>query len=116
MQQSHRSLLSDRPVRDSVRSIAEQLVERIEAREYKSRLPAERHLADEFGVSRNAIRDALNLLEESEIIVRQAGSGSFVQNAARQPAGHAPYSLASQIIAERTGPLELHVVRGIFEP
>lgn len=116
MENKRRTLLSGRPVRDSVRAIAEQLLVRIESRSYKSRLPAERHLADEFGVPRNTVRGALDLLEENEIIVRHAGSGSFVHASAQPAPAAGPGLRAASHIAETTGPLELHVVRGIFEP
>ena len=39
------------------------------------RLPAERDLAAEFGVSRNTMRLALQRLEEAGILVRQVGRG-----------------------------------------
>lgn len=42
------------------------------------RLPAERDLAAEFGVSRNTIRLALQRLEEAGALVRQVGRGTFL--------------------------------------
>lgn len=42
------------------------------------RLPAERDLAAEFGVSRNTIRLALQRLEEAGTLVRQVGRGTFL--------------------------------------
>ena len=42
------------------------------------RLPAERDLAGEFGVSRNTIRLALQRLEDAGALVRQVGRGTFV--------------------------------------
>lgn len=44
-----------------------------------ARLPSERMLVEEYGVSRPAIREALRRLEERGLIVVQPGRGSFVQ-------------------------------------
>jgi GntR family transcriptional regulator len=49
-------------------------------------LPAESDLAAELGVSRNAIREALDLLRAEGLITRVQGSGTFVTGAKlRQP-------------------------------
>jgi len=42
------------------------------------RLPSELKLADRFGVSRSALREALKLLEEERVILCQHGIGRFV--------------------------------------
>lgn len=42
------------------------------------RIPPERKLAAEFGVSRKSIRDALDGLERDGFLVRRVGSGSYV--------------------------------------
>jgi GntR family transcriptional regulator len=41
-------------------------------------LPAETHLADQMGISRATLREALRLLEEEGVIVRRQGVGTFV--------------------------------------
>lgn len=50
------------------------------------RLPSERALAEQFGVSRLTIRDALRLLEIQGLIVKKKGSagGAFVQPASKE--------------------------------
>lgn len=60
-------------IRDTVRA-------RIEAGHYKEgdRLPSESALIAEFGVSRMTVRQALTQLVFENLIVRQAGMGSFV--------------------------------------
>jgi len=45
---------------------------------YEERLPAERSLAEEFGVSRGTIRSVLLILEQQHLVNRQIGSGTFV--------------------------------------
>jgi DNA-binding FadR family transcriptional regulator len=85
---------------------------RIVAQEYgvDERLPSERQLAQELGVARNTVREALDQLELSGLIRRRAGSGTFV---AYDPSGVGE-SVAP--VANETGPLQLQVVRGILEP
>ncbi len=45
---------------------------------FSDRLPAERHLAETFNVSRGTIREALRRLEELGMVTREIGSGTFV--------------------------------------
>jgi GntR family transcriptional repressor for pyruvate dehydrogenase complex len=44
-----------------------------------ARLPSERALAEELGVSRTALRDRLQMLQSLGVIVRRRGAGTFVQ-------------------------------------
>ncbi|MCP4188722.1 MAG: FadR family transcriptional regulator [Gammaproteobacteria bacterium] len=86
-----------------------QLRERILGGHYanEERLPAERHLADEFKVSRGTIRSALQILEDQHLVIRQIGSGTFVS--------HRELS-NQQEIASITSPLEMVEVRIALEP
>jgi len=74
---------------------------------YGDRLPAERQLAAHFGASRGTVREALRRLEERSLIVRRAGSGTFVNY--RAPGER-------EDVAETTSPLELIDVRCAVEP
>ena len=49
------------------------------------RLPPERDLAREFGVSRGTLRQALKILEKERLIVSQQGRGTFVSTPAFSP-------------------------------
>ncbi len=49
------------------------------------RLPAESKLAQEFGVSRGTIQNALSKLERKGIIMRRHGSGTFITSAVDDP-------------------------------
>ncbi|TPE51784.1 FadR family transcriptional regulator [Amaricoccus solimangrovi] len=96
----------------TVRALVETLTTRIVSQEYGSdeRLPSERQLAQELGVARNTVREALDQLEFKGLIRRRAGSGSFVT--------YDPHGLSESAapVANETGPLQLQVVRGILEP
>lgn len=48
------------------------------------RIPSETELADELGVSRTTIRDALSRLENEGVVYRRQGSGTFVNRAGLQ--------------------------------
>ncbi len=71
------------------------------------RLPAERDLAQHFEASRGTVRQALRRLEESRLVTRRIGSGTFVS--------HRP-GLDRGDIAEMTSPIELIEVRLAIEP
>ena len=58
------------------------------------RLPSERHLAEELGVSRPTVREALAALELMTVIETHAGAGSFVRKQP-EPRGNAWISDAS---------------------
>lgn len=54
------------------------LVDRVLAMEPGSRLPSERELGQELGVSRTALRDRLGHLEALGVLRRRVGAGTFV--------------------------------------
>ncbi len=60
--------------------IAEALIERIESGELAagSRLPAERELSKQFGVTRMTLRQALNMLDKQGLLTRRQGDGTYV--------------------------------------
>ncbi len=74
---------------------------------FDDRLPAERQLARLFNASRSTVRKALQRLEETHLVVRRIGSGTFVS--------HRPVNREEEI-AEITSPLELTEVRLAVEP
>ncbi|MGQ3674801.1 FadR/GntR family transcriptional regulator [Xanthobacter sp. TB0139] len=96
----------------TVQYVVDTLTMRIVSQEYGTdeRLPSERALAQELGVARNTVREALDLLETRGMIRRRAGSGSFVTY---DPEGE---SEALSPVAAETGPLQLQVVRSMLEP
>jgi DNA-binding FadR family transcriptional regulator len=74
---------------------------------FGEKLPPERALAETFDASRNTIREALRQLEESKLVSRRIGSGTFVIYKIKTDRDDA---------AIATSPLELVEVRFSVEP
>ncbi|MFC3087648.1 FadR/GntR family transcriptional regulator [Tabrizicola soli] len=116
----------DTPVSPKTRQLADRLFAEIAGGTYRlgTRLPAERLMAEQYGLSRNTVRQALALLERSGIVLRRAGSGSVVnyrpaqqeENPTAPPAPDLLDVLDLRELGDITSPLELGVVRSIIEP
>ena len=74
------------------------------------KLPPERELAEQFGVARPTVREALSALEVLGIIDVQVGSGAYIVNLPQQT----PSQLIQQI-EEEAHPLDLFEVRKAVE-
>lgn len=112
-------------VTEAVRTTANALHARIVAGQYPygSRLPPERQIGAEFGVSRTVVRKALSMLEACETVSRQQGRSRVVIFRPHRPEQGGSEGLNAAggngglgDVAETTSPLELNVVRTIFEP
>jgi DNA-binding FadR family transcriptional regulator len=90
-------------------NVVTQLRRRILEGEYsfEERLPAERNLAEEFGVSRGTIRSVLEILEQQHLVTRQIGSGTYVSH---------QETTNQQEISSITSPIEMVEVRIAIEP
>jgi len=81
-----------KPIYRAVRAarLFEQIVEQVEESILKGRLkpgdqlPAERDLAQEFGVSRTAVREAIKTLREKGLVEAYSGRGTFVTSGTSQ--------------------------------
>ena len=71
------------------------------------RLPAERQLADDYGVARNTVREALTRLERENYVETRPGSGTYIT--------HQPEEMSGKAI-EQANPLELIDARFALEP
>jgi GntR family uxuAB operon transcriptional repressor len=76
------------------------------------RLPTERRLAVELGVSRTAIRHALAVLEAEGRISREVGRGTFLRSDGRAPG---PGALGADEPTE-VGPADVMAARRLLEP
>ncbi len=113
------ALFADQSISSTVGTVASTLYARIISEQYPpdSRLPAERSLASELGVARNTVREALDLLESRNIILRRPGSGSFVTLRSEEDQELKDgLSEEASPVSIATSPLELHVMRSIIEP
>lgn len=92
------------------RQIADQLRELIRSGEYAvgTRLPAERDLASQLGVSRPSVREALIALEVEGLVEVRGGSGIHIL--AREPAAS-----ARQVAPNAFGPFEIIRARQLIE-
>ena len=89
--------------------VATEMRQAIETGQYRrfERLPASRDLAEDFGIARNTLRDALYQLEREGLVETRPGSGTYVT--AAEHAG------VPAVVGEAT-PLELIDARFALEP
>src|SRR5579859_2292719 len=93
-----------------------------------TRLPTERQLAVDLGVSRAAIRHAMALLQAEGHVSREVGRGTFVRGVANVPGAAGPVppgppadAAATAAAAPAAGPddyapADVMTVRRLFEP
>jgi GntR family transcriptional regulator len=62
----------------SYMQVVDDLVRRIDAGDFKLKLPAERDLSQEYGCAYTTIRRATKILRERKLIVTVHGRGTFV--------------------------------------
>ena len=118
---SHPRLGEKNSVYKTVRTarLYEQIVQQIEESVLKGalkpgdQLPAERELAEHFGVSRTAVREAVKALREKGLVEAYSGRGTFITN------GRSQVIRQSLDLMTRIGPdgsTRLAEVRAILEP
>jgi DNA-binding FadR family transcriptional regulator len=107
-------------VREKAASGAAALVEFIERNigegtwKAGAKLPTERALERQFGVSRNTLRKSLKRLEDQGRISRHVGRGSFVTEAAAEIGAGGRHDLVYRI--KGASPVEVMEVRLMIEP
>jgi GntR family transcriptional repressor for pyruvate dehydrogenase complex len=77
-------------------------------------LPPERELAQKFGVSRTAVREAVKVLREKGLVEAYSGRGTFVKNETSQATRQSLDLMLK--IGQPEGSANLVEVRGILEP
>jgi GntR family transcriptional regulator, uxu operon transcriptional repressor len=81
-----------------------------------SRLPTERQLADDLGVTRTTVRHALALLAASGLVSREVGRGTYLRAAAESLDGDAEQVDGSRSGINDVGPADVMAVRRLLEP
>jgi GntR family transcriptional regulator len=64
--------------------VANDIATRIEVGEITHKLPAERDLAQEYGVAYQTVRRSMEVLRDRGLIITRQGRGTFVAPAARR--------------------------------
>lgn len=76
-------------------------------------MPPERELAEQMGVSRNSIREALGTLQALNIVSSHPGSGTYVESL---PDSKELEALILPVIEESESPMVVFEARKVFEP
>ena len=98
----------------------EQIVQQIEESIVKGdlktgdQLPAERELAQRFGVSRTAVREAVKALREKGLVEAYSGRGTFITDGTTQAVRQSLDLMVK--IGQSEGSTQLAEVRAILEP
>jgi len=98
----------------------EQIIQQIEESVLKGalkpgdQLPAERELAQRFGVSRTAVREAVKALREKGLVEAYSGRGTFITDGTSQAVRQSLDLMAK--IGQPEGSIHLAEVRAILEP
>src|SRR5580700_7992530 len=98
----------------------EQIVQQLEASILKGQLkpgdqlPAERDLAQRFGVSRTAVREAVKALREKGLVEAYSGRGTFITDGTTQAVRQSLDLMVK--IGQPEGSKHLAEVRAILEP
>src|SRR5580693_7741035 len=116
------ALSGDRLVYKLVRTsrLYEQIVQQIEESIVKGdlkagdQLPAERELAQRFGVSRTAVREAVKALREKGLVEAYSGRGTFITDGTTQAVRQSLDLMVK--IGQPEGSTHLAEVRAILEP
>lgn len=99
-------MLKDRP--SLVQQVVDYLMEKISngdyEKEYGGRLPSEKDLGNEIGVSRTTIRDAIAQLSAQGLVLRRPGIGTFINRPLHGSLREWPYEKSSFLqLIRKTG-------------
>lgn len=99
---------------DAVAHLRDTLLDKLRAREWRAghRLPTERALSDEFGLSRSTVRRVLSDMKSKRLITQTVGSGTYVADRVHEALAelaHAPQTAG-------VSPAELMIARLALEP
>ncbi len=81
----------------------------------RGRIPTEMEIAEQYGVSRQTVRNALDLLEQEGLIERRQGSGSYIRLQKRDSEDAKQIAVITTFIDDYIFPAVLHEAQIIFE-
>ncbi|MGH3449056.1 MAG: FadR/GntR family transcriptional regulator, partial [Nocardioidaceae bacterium] len=96
-------------------AIVEQIIDAIRQGLFPpgSTLPSERVLAEQLGVSRSSLREAVRVLEHAAVLDVRGGSGTYVTE---ESISKVTTLRARAVLAGEHSPLDLIAVRSVIEP
>ncbi|MBI3368289.1 MAG: FadR family transcriptional regulator [Burkholderiales bacterium] len=99
---------------DALLSLREALLDQLRSREFRpgQRMPTERALSQQYGLSRSGVRRVLLDLKKRRLITQTVGSGTYVAD----DVGRALADMASAAPSMSTSPSELMNARMVLEP
>lgn len=99
---------------DAATRLRESLIENLRKRHWRTgdRLPTERALSEEYGLSRSTVRRVMADLKRRRLITQTVGSGTYVSDEVQQ----ALASMVSAAAAQTVSPAELMAARLVLEP
>lgn len=99
---------------DSAVALREAILDKLTSRKWRAgqRIPTERELSGEFGLSRSAVRRVLADMKDKRLITQTVGSGTYVSEQVNEALAAAANS-AGQL---PTSPAELMSARFVLEP
>lgn len=102
------------PAADSAEALREAILEKLRSRQWRAgqRLPTERVLGEQYGLSRSTVRRVLGDFKRRRLITQTVGSGTYVADQVHQ----ALAEMASAGPLQATSPSELMAARLVLEP
>ena len=112
--QGHSSDVTQSPAVDSAEALREAILEKLRSRQWRAgqRLPTERVLGEQYGLSRSTVRRVLGDFKRRHLITQTVGSGTYVADQVHQ----ALAEMASAGPLQATSPSELMAARLVLEP
>lgn len=99
---------------DAAARLRESLLEQLRKRDWRGgeRLPTERALSEQYGLSRSTVRRVMGDLKRQRLITQTVGSGTYVSHEAQQALAAMVPVAAAQVVS----PAELMAARLALEP
>jgi DNA-binding FadR family transcriptional regulator len=99
---------------DNAESLRQAILDQLTTRQWRAghRLPTERDLGEQYGLSRSTVRRVLQDFKRKQLITQTVGSGTYVADNVQQMLGE----MATLGPAQITSPSELMSARLVLEP